>query len=330
VRYALLVDDLFGMMKVDDTDEYGESSCDELQHHPHAEQYLRQSEWIVTHQEYKERLLERGMKGYELLEAMANFSLEHKVSARRLSRCLRCWHPPRFCICDKLQALEPPGNLHHVKLLLWMHHKEYLSGGNSAKLLLSLLPDQTELFVFGKTGEMDRLEQEILNEPGSCAILWPSKEAISVSEFLHEHQWEYVATPPIIPPAGDGYQEEEGGRNHHHQVVRFLVIDGTYNMARNMYKCIRKRLGKDRMPCTVRVDPSNASIFHRAHKNYGQAHLQDTGEVRRVSTAEACGILLTEISGDDVLETRITEALQANNHAIASSRGRLIDSNRET
>jgi DTW domain-containing protein YfiP len=198
-----------------------------------------------------------------------------------------------------------------------MHHKEYLSGGNSAKLLLSLLPDHTELFIFGKIGEMDRLEKELLSSPENSAIMWPSKEAVSVSELL-SGKWR------------DFTSEEEQGRCDGSRATtplfRFLVVDGTYNMARNMYKSIRKRLGVSRMPCTVRVDPSFASIFHRAQKNYGQAHRQDTGDVRRVSTAEACGLLLSEILGDSFLEMRITEAVHVNNRAVASSRGTIIDS----
>ena len=283
--------------------------------HSHAEQYLRQSEWLVYHQEYKEKLMQRGLYGFDLLEAMANLSLEHKISARCSSRCSRCWHPPSFCICKELKTLEAPEKLCNTKLIIWMHHKEYLSGGNSAKLMLSLLPKHTELFVFGKTGEMDRLEKELLVNPEGTAILWPSKDAVSVSEFLSEKRRNVSSraqySDSLLAMACP---------------CRFLVVDGTYNMARNMYKSIRKRLGEDRMPRTVRVDPLSASIFHRAHKNYGQAHLQDTGEVRRVSTAEACGLLLSELSGDPFLEMRITEAVQANNRAIASSRGTLMDS----
>ena len=283
---------------------------------PHADQYLRQSEWLIYHNEYKEKLLQRGLNGFDLLEAMANLSLEHKISARCNKRCSRCWHSPSFCICEELKALDPPERLCNVKLLIWMHHKEYLSGGNSAKLLLSLLPKHTDLFVFGKTGEMDRLEKELLSNPEGTAILWPSKQAVSVSEFLSGKGRGDVSS-------GDQYPDSLLPATSH---CRFLVIDGTYNMARNMYKSIRKRLGEGQMPCTVKVDPSFASIFHRAHKNYGQAHLQDTGEVRRVSTAEACGLLLSELLGDPFLERRITEAVQANNRAIASSRGKLMDS----
>lgn len=294
-------------------DTHSGSADDE--HDLHADQYLRQSEWLICHQKLKEKLLKRGVKGFELLEAMANLSLEHKISARGKHRCRRCWHATSFCICQQLRALDPPETIRNIKLIIWMHHKEYLSGGNSAKLLLSLLPDNTELFIFGKTGEMDRLEREILLKPEYHAILWPNKEAMSVSELLSV-RWRGVA------PASQSDVGPHATTPH----VCFLVVDGTYNMARNMYKSLRKRLGVGRMPCTVRVDPSFASIFHRAQKNYGQAHRLDTGDVRRVSTAEACGLLLSEISGDSTLEMRITEAVQANNHAIARSRGALVES----
>jgi len=43
-----------------------------------------------------------------------------------------------------------------------MHHKEYFSAGDDAKLLLAQLPEASaELFIFGKTGDWDRFKVEL-------------------------------------------------------------------------------------------------------------------------------------------------------------------------
>lgn len=66
-----------------------------------------------------------------------------------------------------------------------MHHKEYLSAGNDAKLLLAILPPaQTELFVFGHVGDWERLEAELAVDPRHTLILWPGDGALTVEGFV--------------------------------------------------------------------------------------------------------------------------------------------------
>ena len=53
----------------------------------------------------------------------------------------RCWHDAaRSCICAHLSqvATRLP-----VRVLVLMHHKEYLSAGDDAKLLLAMMPQQS-------------------------------------------------------------------------------------------------------------------------------------------------------------------------------------------
>lgn len=54
-------------------------------------------------------------------------------------------------------------DLPNVKILLLLHHKEYLNAGNSAKSLIALLPEENiELYVYGKEGDFDRCIDEMM------------------------------------------------------------------------------------------------------------------------------------------------------------------------
>ena len=267
-------------------------------------------ERLIKLRQHKERLVTDGIQGYELLEAMATLTIDHKISTLRRIRCHRCWHAHRYCLCSQLKVLdqlELPRNdrIFNIKFCLLMHHKEYLSAGNSAKLLLQLLPNHTELYLFGKVGEVDRLFQEAVadrQDRESTMILWPSSTAISVGEFLDR-------------------TDEKKRSATSEPTLRVIVLDGTYTQARNMYSSLRKRWGD--LPAAVALNPTSASVFHRAQKNYGEAHQQqkqiasDKEHVQRVSTAEACAYLLSELGAPLTVHEQIVQAVVANNEALA-------------
>lgn len=263
----------------------------------HTAQWERQGEWLTKLRAHKEKLQQEGVEGWDLLEAMATLSLTHKVAIHQ-HRCQSCWHDPVHCICAQLKPLSLSTNTttiteNDIQLCILMHHKEYLCAGNSAKLLLKLLPNHTQLYLFGKKGEVDRLWEHVCDK--NAMILWPSEAALSVADYQNS----LSATTK--------------------KTIHAIVLDGTYTQARNMHKSLRKRW-KDQLPQAVAVHPTCSSVFHRAQKNYGQAQLQAKADVLRVSTAEACGFLLTELGAPkSVLET-IVQAVVVNNDALAFAR----------
>ena len=427
------------------------------------------------------------------------------------------------CICDQLEPLvmrksvpaspslttptsTPTSTLTHhhdnllpnnVKLLILMHQKEWMCGGNSAKLLLQLLPDHCELFLFGQLGEVDRLFRRMVTMKkktttnnnnkkktngcethdnddeddgaincNSCKndsdgiensdpmshtmILWPSPEACSVTDFLHQHhqlekqqqqqqqhqqqqkrrslnnnknssQIDCSTSPAVDDNNSSRIRHKSSPTNNigQEEILKVVVLDGTYTQARNMRKSLRKRIRKGqvplatssssssstsssyedlnekkssiyqitRMPQDVMIRPVTDSIFHRAQKNYGQAHQQRssissskssstspsttmtkssrnkivrsdddfrgiqigvndhsspsspppppsspddesdkpssmTEVARRVSTAEACGMLLVELGADVSVQERILDAIKINNQSLATARAR--------
>lgn len=158
----------------------------------------------------------------------------------------------------------------------------------------------------------DELFSDVMDvTKGEMILLWPGKEALCIPDFMTQINEKKAAT--------NSYGKSVVN-------IRAILLDGTYNQARNMYKSLKKRWGIS-LPTTVALRPRDASVFHRANKKYGNAHLQQRIEncdsVLRVSTAEACGVLLNELGvGDDASLEMIRVAVKVNNNAL-ELRGRM-------
>eukprot|EP00934_Nitzschia_sp_Nitz4_P008194 Nitzschia sp. Nitz4//scaffold134_size62860//25295//26263//NITZ4_006324-RA/size62860-processed-gene-0.29-mRNA-1//1//CDS//3329535484//8184//frame0 len=299
--------------------------------HPHhATQHLRQSETLQVLRKHRESLIAQGLTGWELFEAMSTYVLDYRISILQLSRCERCWHDKEtHCICNNLYPISSSYPvLPRVKFLLLIHHKEYYSAGNSGKLLLSILPPgQTEIFIFGKNGDMKRLQEEIAKDPVHSMTLWPGENALSVESYLEQRNlsMDKIAmdsSSDALPRVGVGGPW-----------IRVVVLDGTYSNARTMHKSLKKQLGSV-VPPTVRLYPTEPSVFHRAQKSYGASSakglqkqqedgpdtlLEDGPVPVRTSTAEACGLLLLELGGDPGIQKEIVRAVDVNNQALERS-----------
>lgn len=222
-------------------------------------------------------------------------------------------------------------DLPNVKILLLLHHKEYLNAGNSAKSLIALLPKENiELYVYGKEGDFDRCIDEMMIDRGrQTAILWPGENAITVEEFIRSGSLS-LQTQSINPDSminSVGSDNATVGNNcvegkDQKQILRIVALDGTYKNAKNMHKTIRRRLDEEdhMMPACIALHPKSVSQFHRAKKNYGAA-IQDSlkenerlnEKALRVSTAEACALLLTELGAKESVQEKIIQALLVNN-----------------
>eukprot|EP00956_Cyclotella_meneghiniana_P001587 scaffold1793_cov19-Cyclotella_meneghiniana.AAC.2 len=159
------------------------------------------------------------------------------------------------------------------------------------------------------------------------AILWPGENAITVEEFIRSGslQTQSINQDSMINSVGSdnatvGNKYEEG--KDQKQILRIVALDGTYKNAKNMHKTIRRRLDEEdhMMPACIALHPKSVSQFHRAKKNYGAA-IQDSlkeneklnEKAMRVSTAEACALLLTELGAKESVQEKIIQALLVNN-----------------
>ena len=222
-------------------------------------------------------------------------------------------------------------DLPNVKILLLLHHKEYLNAGNSAKSLIALLPKENiELYVYGKEGDFDRCIDEMMIDRGQqTAILWPGENSITVEDFVRSSSLQTQSTNPEMINSVGSDNAAIVGRNYEaekeqKQILRIVALDGTYKNAKNMHKTIRRRLDEEdhniMMPACIALHPKSVSQFHRAKKNYGAA-IQDNLKANerlnekalRVSTAEACALLLTELGAKESVQEKIIQALLVNN-----------------
>ena len=113
----------------------------------------REPDRLNERKAHSQHLQELGFSKLEIFEKMVSDGVMAKEAACA-NRCPTCWHDKgQRCICAHI----PPHNLSlrlNVKVLVLMHHKEYLSAGDDAKLLLAALPEsQSDLFVFGRSGD---------------------------------------------------------------------------------------------------------------------------------------------------------------------------------
>ena len=127
----------------------------------------------------------------------------------------------------------------NVKILLLMHHKEYLNAGNSAKSLIALLPTEyLTLYVYGREGDFDRCIDEMMIDRGRhTAILWPGESAISVEEFISSTK--FFDEKMMESERNDGSenidkkkQDIEGGDDDDEEetddaIIRIVALDGT-------------------------------------------------------------------------------------------------------
>eukprot|EP00563_Minutocellus_polymorphus_P016781 CAMPEP_0181058990 /NCGR_PEP_ID=MMETSP1070-20121207/21134_1 /TAXON_ID=265543 /ORGANISM="Minutocellus polymorphus, Strain NH13" /LENGTH=304 /DNA_ID=CAMNT_0023138619 /DNA_START=20 /DNA_END=934 /DNA_ORIENTATION=+ len=262
--------------------------------------------------EHRSSFVEAGVDGFDLFEKMATLNLSYRIEEQRTNRCPSCWYDREIrCICDRMPARMERDLMPNVKFLLLLHHKEYLNAGNSAKVLLSLLPkEQIELFVYGREGDFDRLVEEILIDREHTLTLWPGRESQTIEEFLAEL------------PTDSGWAARRNGDveiSQESSLLRIVVLDGTYTNAKNMHKTIRKRL-KENAPKNVALHPNEASKFHRAQKTYGASIAENLKnnqnldkKAMRISTAEACGLLLRELGCQEEVQKTILEAVMLNN-----------------
>ena len=215
----------------------------------------------------------------EVLEGMVDGAIARKENSKR-HLCSRCWHDAsatnRKCICHHLGQLQ---TALPAKVLVLMHHKEYLKAGDDAKLLLAMLPaERTELYVFGRRGDLARLQAELRVDPAHTLILWPGNDALTVDQFVERlprtSPWRSsratrsrreaaaAAAAAARPAAGASEAEEEAGAAEEAEaaeateaeeaaeeaarcselpVLRVVVIDGAYGHARTMFRHLQRR-----------------------------------------------------------------------------------------
>lgn len=136
-------------------------------------------------------------------------------SFRRNSNCPRCWLQRAHCICSQCPPLTQEAPFHRIFLL--MHHKEVCLTVDTAKLIFSSFPSESRMVVGGIGPEYQTSMQEFLRaiKEDDCMVLFPDDDALTYHSILANEQ-----------------------NNHEHSKQRksLIVIDGTWEQARRLYK----------------------------------------------------------------------------------------------
>jgi DTW domain-containing protein YfiP len=304
----------------------------------------------TPHRDNDDARLHEEYEGVDLFERVATRSIRIKEAARS-NRCMRCWHDRTLrCICHLIPTLSSPFDdrshpLSNVRFLVLMHHREYLSAGDDAKLLLAMLPPRNvELFVFGREGDWSAFEGELSSDPNHALTLWPGDGALTIGRFLAElpedSRWKKPgegrtarAAPDDADAARAGGESAAGdgggggGGDRRPPMLRVVVLDGVYSQARAMFRTMRRRLPS--FPKFVALYPDTISVYHRARKNYAAAQAgavarSSDPEASRVCTVEACALLLRELAGGiggssvaDAVADELVRAVRLNNDALS-------------
>ncbi|EOD29857.1 hypothetical protein EMIHUDRAFT_468479, partial [Emiliania huxleyi CCMP1516] len=202
-----------------------------------------------------------------------------------------------------------------------MHHKEFLSAGDDAKLLTAMLPpEQARVFVYGRRADWDALAAELAADPQHTMLLWPGEGALTVGEFVERR---LPQSSPWRRVAAGGRGEAEGEAEASRPLMRVVVLDGVYNHARSMFRALRRRLPPAHVPPHVALHPTSLSVYQRAAKRYASASAATvaagaTGdaEALRVCTVEAAALLLQEVGEPEATTHAFIAAVVANNGAL--------------
>ena len=268
-----------------------------------------------------------GITGLPLFTALATYQIDLTESECE-NRCRRCWHDKLSrCICPFIPSITL--TLLPVKVLVLMHNKEYFSAGDDAKLLLAMLPpSQSELYIFGKEGDWERLVAELSIDPTHTLLLWPGDSATTLDRYLSSlppsSPWSpsfsssSSSSPPSPLPPSSAVPSVSL------PTLRVVVLDGVYNHASSMFRALTDptRLPPSVIPPAVALHPKTLSVYHRATKGYGSSSAKTVvtkdldPEALRICTVEAYALLLTEVGESSSVVDALVGAVLTNNQAL--------------
>lgn len=220
------------------------------------------SRYVARFGDGKESLLQ--LPPHQRSQALAALNSEYR--ARRLEhqgKCDRCMLQHKYCICSVLQGLRSEACLAaggvRVRFVVWMHVFERRRASNTGKLLEHLLPE-SEVLVHDVQDDERRLQDLVAHAGGRAFVLYPSAEAVTVSDVLDAAP-EYIDEPASVP-------------------YLVVLIDGTWRQAKRMHKTmVDLRLPHVALSANIR------SEFHWRRQT----------QEGRISTIEAAALLLDEI-----------------------------------
>ena len=165
--------------------------------------------------------------------------------------------------------------------------------------------------------QLAALRRELHEDPTHTLLLWPGEEALTVEQFTSQLPADsaWRATPSATSGAAAAPP-----------LLRVVVLDGTYNAARSMFRHFKKHL-QPSGECIheVALHPNTMSVYHRAQSNYAAASSEAIARegadplALRICTVEAFALLLQELGEPDATTKAFVAGVLANNDAVGAS-----------
>lgn len=172
---------------------------------------------------------------------LGKVSLSDSTITSRPRRCAVCWLRSYNCFCDEYikarselyenvvsqdnfaeDSTTTPSNRSVFRVCMYYHFAELGRSANTAHLFQALCPSITEPVVLGdfsaETALIDDIEREAQTGELETCVLYPSKDAVSLKEWLQSR-----------PRQGQG------------RGIRVVALDGTYPNATRQLKYLQKR-----------------------------------------------------------------------------------------
>eukprot|EP01063_Lacrimia_lanifica_P022841 TRINITY_DN30357_c0_g1_i1.p1 TRINITY_DN30357_c0_g1~~TRINITY_DN30357_c0_g1_i1.p1 ORF type:complete len:476 (+),score=161.33 TRINITY_DN30357_c0_g1_i1:76-1428(+) len=201
-------------------------------------------------------------------------------------RCMHCWVLREVCYCAELPEVPT-----RVNFAVLYHPNEYLRSTSTGKLVSQVLGG--EMVVYGCHEE--RVNQ-LVDDPNTY-ILFPHETAVTLRDICGARP--AVADAPSSAsttlPSAQGEAKAQDAppaplNTDALKAVTVVVLDGTWRQARTLFSLLEKRNPNIKR---LRLDLAHAG----AHQSLFNA-LRKQSEAGRVSTFEACMLLLSEAAED--------------------------------
>eukprot|EP00933_Yihiella_yeosuensis_P084226 TRINITY_DN98648_c0_g1_i1.p1 TRINITY_DN98648_c0_g1~~TRINITY_DN98648_c0_g1_i1.p1 ORF type:complete len:282 (-),score=65.14 TRINITY_DN98648_c0_g1_i1:448-1293(-) len=234
--------------------------------------------------------LVEGLEPTERQRVLTEAMIRRKEERCCKTRCPKCWFPldssgTSYCVCARMPAL---GFTRRTKFLIYIHPRDYYNAGDDAKIFLCAAPDDSQIFVFGRPGDDERL-RSTLEEATAPLLLFPDSSAISVTEFLSDYR--------------KRSSKDESLPDDHTPEVTAVVIDGTWNNVKQMQKHFSRTVAPH-VP-HIKLEPTSLSV-------YARTQTRKDG----ISSVEAMALLLRELGEDPKVCDTLVDYLVVNNEAL--------------
>ena len=167
----------------------------------------------------------RGCGPHEIFTELTRANIEFtERRAQETGCCPECWLSTRdgTCICA---AIHPVPLRTPLRLLVWVHQRDYCNAGNSGSTLLQACAGQaiSKLLLFGRMEDDAALAAALRESPGRAMLLFPGEGSISVSQFLLQ-----------CAAASSSEPEPEHEAGVPQQPITVVVPDGTWQNVKQM------------------------------------------------------------------------------------------------